>query len=467
LADRIFAFLKNSGFPVFPLPLNDASIYFLTEALFLKKLVQFCLYYSQSYNREEVSQVYSLTFLLYRHRMHILYIHQYLCPPGGAGNNRSFELAKYWVRSGHKVTFITSEAYFPKEHSFYDTATYPVLFSIDGIDVYVLDVKYSHLMPFSQRVRAFMQFFFKALSLGKKLQYIDIIYASSTPLSIGELGRRLARRLSVPYVFEAVDVWPDVPIGMGIIKNRWLISWLYHRTRIIYREAAEIVALSEGMKEQIVAQGVPSSKVHIIHNGVDIDAISFIERIPKSNVKVLYAGTVGIANDLSQLVWAAKYVEDKGHTHIHFTILGGGNDWDTVKTLVEKLRINNLSFKGFVPKDEVVVELKDADIGIVCFAPFKVLEANSANKFYDYLANGLPLVLNYEGWQAEYIREHVCGLCSPQGDIEGFAENIIKLANNPNMRGLFARNGRKLAERQFSRSLLAEKILGIFRRVTK
>lgn len=396
--------------------------------------------------------------------MHILYLHQYFCPPGGSGNNRSFELAKAWVAAGHQVTMLTSQAYFP-QNALPNFSKGTARLEVEGIDVWVVNSPYAHHMTFKRRVLAFLQFYRKAMQLAFSLSGFDLVYASSTPLTVGELGRKLAQRWQIPFVFETVDVWPDVPIGMGILKNPLLIRWLHHRTRRIYRESAAIITLSEGMRDQVLSHQVPPEKVQVVHNGTHPEAIPFVTRTPGQTVTVLYAGTVGIANGLDQLLEAARYLQEKGATHIHFVVLGEGNDLERVKALAETWKLTQVEFKARVPKEEVPQLLARAEIGAVCFAPFEVLEANSANKFYDYLASGLPVVINYQGWQAQYLSDHQCGLSAPQGDIAAFARNILHLADHPELRTTMGQNGCKLAETHFDRRKLADRLMDLFTQI--
>lgn len=391
--------------------------------------------------------------------MHILYLHQYFCPPGGSGNNRSFELAKSWIAAGHEVTFITSPAYFPEKLKRNEPHWN---IEVEGIHLHVVNVQYNHLMSFRNRVWAWLKFYRKAKKLARRLPAPDLIYASSTPLTIGELGRKLSRHLQVPYVYECVDVWPDVPIGMGYIRNPLLISWLNLRTGRIYRAASETVALSEGMRDQVLSHDeVSPAKVQVIHNGCDPDAFPYVAREPRQPVQVIYTGTVGLANGADAIVRLARAVAAI-RDDIHFTVLGDGNDLARVKSLAKENEAGNLQFVARVPKEEVAGMLDRADIGLVTFAPFKVLEANSANKFYDYLASGLPVVTNYEGWQAAYMREWNCGLSGPMGDDEALLANILRLADNPVLRQEMGQNGRKLVEEKFDRKQLALRLLELF-----
>ena len=398
--------------------------------------------------------------------MHILYLFQSLVLPGAAGNDRPFEFARHWTRAGHRVTFISSNAALPPDSPWRSRSADPLRIELEGVEIYLLDVPYAHMMPFWRRVLAFVHFYWRALRLGKSLSGFDLVMAWSAPLSVGELGRKLARHHKVPFVFEVADVWPDVPIGMGVIRNRWLIRWLHRRTNRMYREAALILPFSEGMRDQILAHGVPPEKIEVVHNGASLQNIPFIDRQRDNRpVEVIYAGTVGKANGLRQVVEAARRIQAMGRKDIRFTILGGGNELRLVQAAAQQAALDNLRFLGSVSRDEVAAVIASADMGLVSFAPFPVLEANGATKFFDYLASGLPILLNYEGWQAAYLSRYACGLAAPQGDTEAYIRNLLRLADDPDLRRQMGINGRKLAEAHFDRERLAAKVAGLLGRI--
>jgi glycosyltransferase involved in cell wall biosynthesis len=391
--------------------------------------------------------------------MHLLYLHQYFCPPGGMGNTRSLDFARRWVSRGHQVTIFTSSAYFPADQRrvahYWDYELEP------GLRVFVLNVAYSHMMPFRRRVMAFLAFYRGILLHAPQLPKPDLIYASSTPPSVGEAGRKLARRWGIPYVFETVDVWPDVPEGMGILRNRLLLAWLHRRVNRIYREAAMVITLSEGMRTQVLSHYNRPGRVHVIHNGTDTKAFQFQGPRKKDIVTCIYTGTIGIANGVDQLLLAAKHLEEAGHHDIRFRIVGGGNDLARVRALADNLQLQHVTFEPGVPKEEVPALLASADIGIVTFAPYPVLEANSANKWFDYLASGLPVVTNYQGWQAEYMHGWGCGRAAKQGDVADFAEQIRYVAQDQDhpMRMAMHLRARQLAEHHFDRTKLADRLM--------
>lgn len=391
--------------------------------------------------------------------MRILYIHQYFCPPDGYGNNRSYDLAKYWAAQGHEVHLLTSVAHFPKSHLALANKYHFEI--IDGIYVHILNVPYSHFYGFWKRIKAFIYFYYLADSLLKRQLFTikpDIVYASSTPPTIGELGRKWSQKWNIPLFFETVDVWPDVPEQMGVIKNPWVLKYLHTKVEKIYQHAHTIIALSPGMKNQILTHGVDESKIFVSLNGTDTTLFRPTQKGIIHRPNVLYAGTIGKANQLSSFIYASKELEEDAD----FLLIGNGNDAVQVQKLIKQLNPTNLTWKTWIAKKEIPPLMASADIGVSVFAPFKVLESNSANKFYDYLACGLPVVLNYEGWQADFLEEYQCGFAAPINNQKAFIDAIATLIQNPNMRASMGSNARKVATKFFDRKHIAQELLDLF-----
>jgi hypothetical protein len=173
--------------------------------------------------------------------MHILYIHQHFSTPAGKSGTRSYEFARRWVKAGHRVTLITG-CYdiggLESAGGIYQS------FNVDGIDVVMVGTKYGNKQSYLRRIVSFISFCVLSIIAGLKIKNVDIIYATSTPLTVGITALVLGRCKHRPYVFEVRDQWPEVPIQLGIIKNIVLKKLLLWLERIIYRYSKSIVALS-------------------------------------------------------------------------------------------------------------------------------------------------------------------------------------------------------------------------------
>jgi glycosyltransferase involved in cell wall biosynthesis len=395
--------------------------------------------------------------------LHILYLHQHFSPPDGIGNNRSLELALEWVKEGHEVTIVCGKGNFNNirnSFAFYNTIDF------SGIKVIRLNIGYSHFYSFPRRILSFLGYFCLVLLLSFRLKKADIVYASSTPLTVGLFGIWFKKVFRKKFIFETVDLWPDVPIEMDILKNKWLRYLTLKLEKNIYDQAETIVCLSEGMKERIEQKGMASEKIKVAHNGTNCSMFrptSNKEEAKKSigysekDFIVLYAGTIGLANGLEFLVDVASETKDPT---IQFIILGNGNREHAIRKYAQKKQVNNLVFKDSVPKEQVKAFFDATDVGIVTFAPYPILATNSANKFFDYLASGLPVLINYGGWQKDYLKRHGCGISSMSAT--EMALHLLYLVEHPVNAIQMGINARKLAVERFDRKRIARTIAELF-----
>ncbi len=363
---------------------------------------------------------------------------------------------------GHQVTILCGSGNFRDSmplFSLYKRYDYA------GIQVVRLRSRYSHFMSFAARMAAFVHFFGLALVLSFTFTKPDVVYASSTPLSVGALGIWFKKRFNARLFFETVDLWPDVPIEMGFIRGKRIKKMLYKLEDRLYREAEKVVCLSEGMKEKILAKGVEEGKILVAHNGSNPTV--FYPSQEKAKLKhafgfheqdfvVLYAGTVGFANQLEFFLDVASWFQSNQNDQVKFLLIGNGNRAEQVKQYQHSLQLKNTIWLEMVPKEKVVKYFQMADVGMVVFAPFPVLETNSANKFFDYLACGLPVLINYAGWQKEYLDEYGCGFSEPS--VQGMAERIDALAASPAVCLLLGEKARELACAKFDRKQIAKRL---------
>ena len=213
-------------------------------------------------------------------------------------------MARRLVAMGHEVTVITSWREPHKTSSWFES-------NESGIKVYWLPVVYSNNMGFLQRVLAFVKFAFFSAVKASSIES-DIVFASSTPLTIALPAVFSSFRLRVPMVFEVRDLWPDMPIAMGILKNPFLIYLAKLLEVWSYRNSSAIVALSPGMKQGILQTGYPRKKIAVIPNSCDISAFKYNnEKVSEfrsarswlgDSPLLIYAGTFGMVNGVSYLV---------------------------------------------------------------------------------------------------------------------------------------------------------------------
>lgn len=399
----------------------------------------------------------------------IIYLHQYFNTPAMYGGTRSFEMARRLVDSGHEVHMVTSS-----RASNHDGGGRRWRQSQEaGINVHWLPVPYSNKMHYQQRMRAFFAYAYGAARKAAALSG-DVVFATSTPLTIALPAVYAARINRIPMVFEVRDLWPELPIAIGALRNPLMIEAAKRLERFAYRNASQIVALSPGMRDGIVATGYPEDWVHLIPNSADLELFGAPEQVGHAfrqehtwlgnRPLVVYTGTVGRINGVSYLVHVAAKVKELA-PEVRFLVVGEGQEEAKVHHEAEALGVLNETFFMLpqMPKQEMPKVLSAATLATSLFVDIKEMWANSANKFFDALASGTPVAINYGGWQAELLHKHGAGLRLHATDVERAASELLAFLRSGEVAlSQAGQQARRLAETQFSRDVLArdlEKVL--------
>ena len=394
--------------------------------------------------------------------MRVVYLHQYFRTPDMSGGTRSYEMARRLVRRGWHVDLITSDQSPDPAAPTWRTT------DVDGITVHWTPVSYSNRMDFGARVGAFLRFAWRSARRAASIP-ADVIFASSTPLTIALPAAWAASRQGVPMVFEVRDLWPELPIAVGALRSPLTRGAAVALERFAYARASHIVALSEGMKAGVARAGYPAERVTVIPNSCDTEMFdvpptageSLRRELPwlGSRPLVLYAGTVGSINGVGYLVRVAA----AAHTlapEVRFAVVGDGRELAQVRAAAEQAGVLGSSFHLIpaVPKREMSRWLSAATLATSLFMDLPAMWSNSANKFFDALAAGRPVMLNYEGWQADLVRTEGAGFAVPPTDATSAAALLTaRLADGAWLKSARA-SARRLAYGAFSRDLLAQQL---------
>lgn len=390
--------------------------------------------------------------------MKILYIDQYYSNRRGNSGTRSHEFARRWVAAGHEVTIVTTAS----AYSHLAGQRRRLRRSVeDGIAVWSLRIPYAQSMGYARRIWSFVSFMVMSTLVGLLAPRPDVVFASSTPLTVGVTGAIVAWLRTRPFVFEVRDLWPRAPIELGAIRNPVVISLLQAVERWIYRRAAAINTLSPGMAAGVVESGIDAARVSVIPNACDFD----LRRGPRSESDgsrhtVVYAGALGPANDVEDLLGIAAELKRRGRDDIEFAIAGEGSREQMIREVIRNGSLDRVRMMGALSRDEVGELLANASLAVTCFAPLPVLATNSPNKFFDYLACGVPQITNSPGWLRELLEESDAGAYWPWGDAKAGAELVIRLIDDDALREEMSRATSALAQR-FERGRLANELADV------
>ena len=405
-----------------------------------------------------------MCFLPRSHKvLKITYLHQYFATPAMAGGTRSFELGRRLVAMGHDVTVITTFRGNSNKSDWFITKE-------QGLSVHWLPLRYSNKLGFWERLYAFVKFAFSATKRASAID-ADIIYATSTPLTIGIPAVLSARKLRIPLVFEIRDLWPDVPISLGLLKSRVTKSLAYRLEKWIYANSSAIVTLAPGMKAKVVAKGVPEKIVGVIPNGCNYSQESTKAPNAYARLKakhawlrngplVLYAGTFGEVNDTLWMVRLANACSALGF-RAQFVMVGDGSKLEKTKALASDLGVlgDSLHFLPEMPKSE----LDDwyavtSFMAILYCGPKAVWEDSVSNKLFDAMSWGIPTVANIDGWGPSLVARYCAGMTFQEQSMEEISKEISRKYYDDAWMKLAHKNSLEFGRKFFSRDEQAERL---------
>ena len=393
--------------------------------------------------------------------MHILYFHQHFSTPQGAAGTRSYEMAKAILRAGHSVTVVCG-SYAQGETGlispFRNGRRRGV---VEGIEIIELDIEYgNHLGPV-KRAAVFAQYAIGAIGIALS-EPTDLIFATTTPLTAGIPGICAKVFRQKPFVFEVRDLWPELPKAMGVITNPIILGLMGCLELVSYRSADRLIGLSPGIVDGICARGVASRCVAMIPNGCDLELFKTEtekwrpEGVDDSDILAIFTGTHGVANGLGAVLDAAEVLKQRGSHKIKIALVGQGREKNVLIKKARLLDLDNVLFLDPVSKNDLTRLMAGADIGlqVLCNVP-AFYYGTSPNKFFDYIAAGLPVINNYPGWIAELIEDNSCGYAVEPDNPAALANALEQAACDQKTLVQKGVNARNLANRCFDRRELA------------
>jgi glycosyltransferase involved in cell wall biosynthesis len=398
--------------------------------------------------------------------MQVLYFDPKFLTPRHAAPTRAYSIARRLVERGHRVTMVARD---PRWLAVAATAP-PGLLSrreqVDGIDVVWLRIPYEQRYSKAKRLLSYGAYTLAASVASLALGRPDAVYASSTPLTSGVPGALASRLRGVPFVFELQDLWPAVPAALGYVRPGIELAVAEWVEGVLYDNAERLVVCSQAVVEALVARGIPAEKIVLAPNFSDTELFRPDLRDGgfraghglEGKFVAVYAGAMGPSNGVHQLADAAAALKRAGDGSVRIVAVGDGSDKPALERRVRAEDLDNLLVLPPVPREDVPGLVGSSDVTLTVFAPNPALELNSPNKFFDSLAAGRPVVVNVNGWLRRLVEEDDAGVYVPGGDGEALARALRDLAGQDERVREMGANARALAEREFARDLLADRV---------
>lgn len=398
--------------------------------------------------------------------MHILLIHEIFVTPDEGGGTRHYELAKYLVRMGHKVTVIASDVDYLSGKKKLKRREIK-----EGIEIiYSRTLSCVH-KNFFYRALAFISFSISSFFDALRIRNVDLVWGTSPPLFQVLTSRMVALFKRKPFIFEVRDLWLDFAKELKIVENSFLLFILKKLEETLYRSAKIIIVNSPGFIP-FIEKKVKKDKIVLIPNGVitqNFEVEKEKTEIFRKNLGlkdkfvVLYLGNVGVANDIDCIINSAENLKE--FRDIVFLIVGGGIKKQELAEYAKKKGLTNVIFLDPIPKKEVPVVISSADVCLATLKDTPLFRTVYPNKVFDYMASGKPTILAIDGVIREVIESAEAGIFVSPGDSKKLAEAVLTYYNNRKLIEIHGENARNYVKNHFEREEIAKNLEACLRKV--
>jgi PEP-CTERM/exosortase A-associated glycosyltransferase len=283
----------------------------------------------------------------------------------------------------------------------------------------------------------------------------DVIHAHS-PVLNAIPALRVGRRLGLPVVYEVRAFWEDAAVDHGVAQEGGL---RYRVTRGLetyaLKRADHVTTICNGLRDEIIARGIPRAKVTVIPNAVDIESFA-PGAMPDEALKakhgladcsvIGFIGSFYAYEGLDLLIEALPRIIAKVPDS-RVLLVGGGPQDAALKEQVRRLGLEGkVVFAGRVPHREVQQYYDLIDVFAYPRRSMRLTELVTPLKPLEAMAQGRVLVASDVGGHRELIQNEKTGLLFPAGSAESLADAVISLLCHRERWPAFRKAGRHFVE---------------------
>ena len=397
--------------------------------------------------------------------MKIGFISQYFLPEPGAAAHPGV-VARALSHRGHEVRVLTGFPSYP-HGDIYPGYRQSLRFTerIDGMRVRRVPYFLSHDESGARRAASMITFGLSATAQSGEIAGSDVQLVYASPATTAMAAMTVRRLRGTPYVLYIQDLWPDTVLASGMLGNhphleRQVTRVLHRACAAMYAGAERIAVIADGMKDVLVARGVPADKVEVVYNWVDEHVFREAPADPElasalheqASFALMYAGGMGELQALETAVDAMRIVGNDAD--VHLALVGEGVSKARLRARVADLGLTNISFWDARPLARMPATMAAADAQLVSLRDLPLFRATIPSKVQAAMACGQPVVSCAPGDATRVVEAAGAGVAAAPDSPDDLARAILR------MRDMGADQRRAMGERarQYYEAELAERI---------
>lgn len=364
----------------------------------------------------------------------VVFVNRYFYPDYSATSQILSDLSFYMASSGFAVEIITSRLNYADSNCVLQKTD--VVNNVKIHRVWTTRFGRHNLLGRSIDYMSFYvsSFIFMLMHLNKS----DILIAKTDPPLISIIASLVCKLKGCLLINWTQDLFPEVAKSLGVKGVGLVYSLLVYLRNMSLKYAYSNVVIGEKMSDIIQANGVKKEKIKVIHNwSINDDIVPIDSSINplrsewnlENKFIVGYSGNIGRAHEFETLINTA--IELSSNEKIAFLIIGGGAQYDSIKSKVEKLNLNNFIFKPYQSHDQLQYSLTLPDLHVISLLP-ELEGLIVPSKFYGIAASGRPVLYigSCDGEIPRIIKNYECGKTIEIGDYSTSVSYIEDLVSN-------------------------------------
>ena len=402
-------------------------------------------------------------------------IHSLVFSPDGVSTAYIYnDIALGFKNAGHEVLVLTTTPHYnvidEKISAQKLTTRFLGIFYTSNFEgIKVVHIPMYKFKSTALRLLSFIYWHFVSINYLLFTRNIKLILSPSPPLTIGLVSGIIAKLKGAKFIYNVQEIYPDLLIHSGKLKNRIAIRALTALESIVYKLSTHVTTIDEVFYQTILPRINKGEKLKIIPNFVDLDLYNpeqTLENIPNELLNlaegkkvILYAGNIGNYQDWDPVIHAANNIKDE---KIEFWIIGEGIKKDYLKEQIELLNLTKIRLFPY-QKREVVAALNN--LAAVHFISINEQIENEGfpSKIYTMLASSKPtiVVAGIKTPIYQFLKDKDCSILVSENRSEEFLKSVIELTKNDQLAERLGQNGFNLIKQNYSKQVVVSKYVNL------
>jgi glycosyltransferase involved in cell wall biosynthesis len=380
--------------------------------------------------------------------MRVTFLTHYYPPEVGAPQARISTLARLLAERGVSVTVHTGFPHYPDGRVKRPYRVRPYRVERDGPVRVVRSAVYpAPNRGFGRRLAGHLSFAASALLSARVAGGADVVVGETPPLFTAAATIPYARLVGAAAVLNVADRWPASAVALGALRSPPAIRAAERLERACYRHTAAITVPTEGLAADLGRLREASGKVARVGPAVDTDRFQPLPgREADGPLRLLYAGTIGLAQGVDTLVEAARMAGPE----VEVAIAGDGAEAARLREGLRRDPTANVRLLGAVRHEHVPALYRDVDAAAVLLRDRPVFESALPTKLLEAMAAGRPVLLSARGESGRVVEAAGAGVVVPPGDAAALADAMRRLRADRPALGALGAAGRSYVERHFA-----------------